>query len=413
MREHQIVISLKSEHFQQVQRMARAAGSKSVGLFIRQRLLAALGLDGHEPNSEHERNPDWQRIAGQLRRLHRELQVFIAESIVADFDAALEQQGLRMPEENFLTEGAPFLPDYDYDYQPREQQAQSGSAPGVEAPAKFDAAADDLEKLADRAFAISPRLGALEPIDVRAKTMRDPLDELLGEPLSVRPHVDEEFVEEDRDQANLSASVPPRASSAHTVEPALPPTKKPVSTDVEIGMKVETAKVASETLKTEGGRDEPTEEPEMDKVEIATDSGFEPSPEAINAEALDDDADEKEATPVQTSSSSAIDVSAPSDDTTVASQDEIAGSGGQTEGSNEETGESDDETGESDATGARARASSGATDRSKRTSISDDESDTQEEEKDEKASEEKPRDTGIPPQPPPISGGPPPRKRSS
>ncbi|MBC7999802.1 MAG: hypothetical protein IAF58_17745, partial [Leptolyngbya sp.] len=44
-REHQIVISLKAEQFQEVQKLARAAGSQSVGAFVREHLLSFLGIE--------------------------------------------------------------------------------------------------------------------------------------------------------------------------------------------------------------------------------------------------------------------------------------------------------------------------------------------------------------------------------
>ena len=213
MREHQIVISLKSEHFQQVQRMARAAGSKSVGLFIRQRLLAALGLDGHDSAAEPERGPDWQRISGQLRRLHRELQVFIAESIAGDLNNLTLEQPLRMPEENFLTDGAPLMPGYNYEYQEamrNQAAAYPPAAPPPPAPsnksaASFDSKSDDMEKLADRAFAISPRLGALEQINTRAKELQDPLQDLLGQSLDVAAQSDDD--EDDTEEQELDETL--------------------------------------------------------------------------------------------------------------------------------------------------------------------------------------------------------------
>jgi len=212
MREHQIVISLKSEHFQQVQRMARAAGAKSVGLFIRQRLLSALGLDGHDSAAETERGPDWQRISGQLRRLHRELQVFIAESIATDVNQTLEQP-LRMPEENFLTDGAPVMPGYNYEYQEAMRNQAAAFPPAAPTPpaptnksaASFDSKSDDMEKLADRAFAISPRLGALEQINTRAKELQDPLQDLLGQSLDVAAQSDDD--EDDIEEQELDETL--------------------------------------------------------------------------------------------------------------------------------------------------------------------------------------------------------------
>lgn len=177
--------------------MARAAGSKSVGLFIRQRLLSALGLDGHDAPEPDRGGPDWQRISGQLRRLHRELQVFIAESVSSETSNPNDQP-LIMPEENFLTEGAPVMPSYNYDYQPNRAAASQPPMPAapVKSVPAFDAKSDEMEKLAERAFAISPRLGALESIDTRAKDLQDPLKDLLGEPLASDAEDDDDQDEE-------------------------------------------------------------------------------------------------------------------------------------------------------------------------------------------------------------------------
>lgn len=89
MREHQIVISLKAEQFQEVQKLARAAGSQSVGAFVREHLLSFLGIgeaDLPEAKTTGEKtftgghNPDFKFIAGELRRLHRELKILSSEA---------------------------------------------------------------------------------------------------------------------------------------------------------------------------------------------------------------------------------------------------------------------------------------------------------------------------------------------
>jgi hypothetical protein len=66
---------------------------------------------------------------------------------------------------------------------------------------------DDLEELAERAFAISPRLGAMDEVDDDVPMFSDPLDELLGE-------IENEEVE--------------RANSAHE-ELATPTTQAPAT----------------------------------------------------------------------------------------------------------------------------------------------------------------------------------------
>lgn len=84
MREHQIVINLKREQFEEVQRLARLAGSKSVSAYLKERVLSMIGLI---PNQELEQvvySPSAQELLGinsEIARMHRELQVFIAESL--------------------------------------------------------------------------------------------------------------------------------------------------------------------------------------------------------------------------------------------------------------------------------------------------------------------------------------------
>lgn len=91
MREHQIVISLKPEQFQEVQKQARAAGAQSVGAFVRQNLLSFLGLEesvnagkASQMAPSVQADPDWRFIAGELRRLHRELKVLSSEATVSN-----------------------------------------------------------------------------------------------------------------------------------------------------------------------------------------------------------------------------------------------------------------------------------------------------------------------------------------
>lgn len=112
MREHQIVINLKPEQFEELQRMARAAGSKSVNLFVRQKLISTLGLAGPGNGSPDESDaPDLKQLTGELRRLHRELQIFVADSL-SNSDYPTSIQPIPFPtavQENFLAEGAPLM----------------------------------------------------------------------------------------------------------------------------------------------------------------------------------------------------------------------------------------------------------------------------------------------------------------
>lgn len=144
MREHQIVISLKPEQFQEVQKQARAAGAQSVGAFVRQNLLYFLGLEETESAKKGSQiapavqaDPDWRFIAGELRRLHRELKVLASEATVSTTlltdiagspgsgpllasslalgETYSEPAGEYMQpaaQENFLTDGAPVDPDF-------------------------------------------------------------------------------------------------------------------------------------------------------------------------------------------------------------------------------------------------------------------------------------------------------------
>lgn len=143
MREHQIVISLKPEQFQEVQKQARAAGAQSVGAFVRQNLLHFLGLEEADSPKKASQiapavlaDPDWKFIAGELRRLHHELKVLASEATVSNTlltdiagssgsgpqlaasltlgEAYSEPSADYMQpaaQENFLTDGAPISPD--------------------------------------------------------------------------------------------------------------------------------------------------------------------------------------------------------------------------------------------------------------------------------------------------------------
>lgn len=184
MREHQIVISLKADQYQQVQQMARASGSGSVGTFIRQRLLAALGLVNQEHSPEAESSgPSWRRISGELKRLHRELQVFIAESAESAGTFEYSDEGLVQPE-HLSEQGDPMRPGSDYGHAAANNDAsQSSVNGGDDSGVQFMESEDAMEALAERAFSISPRLGALEPFANSSRKFPDPLQELLEEAL--------------------------------------------------------------------------------------------------------------------------------------------------------------------------------------------------------------------------------------
>ncbi|HEY9869815.1 MAG TPA: hypothetical protein V6D08_11665 [Candidatus Obscuribacterales bacterium] len=201
MREHQIVITLKPEQFLEVQRLSRAAGAKSMGMFVRQQLLAALGIEGTAlPPANAAAVPDMKLVAGELKRLHAELKTFVAESLSqayvteqpqAPYQAVAEHQGVPAPGEGLPAQ---------YDEEPAEPPADASDAfpsPSertAEEPSVFAEAQDKLEQFARRAFAISPRLGAIEmpgeltrqPAE-QASAKRDPLEDLLDDASAAAP----------------------------------------------------------------------------------------------------------------------------------------------------------------------------------------------------------------------------------
>lgn len=213
MREHQIIINLKPEQFQEVQRLARQAGSRSVSTFVRERLLNTLGLGKDGGPSPERAQTDLRLVTSELKRLHRELQVFVAESLTAN-DLVYGQEPMSQPKENFLTRGVPELADSAWDYYADESNYVENTAPPPQdVPVAFSEQGDDLEDLADRAFAISPRLGAAEPYLDSAQTGQrafpDPLQELLQDALlggvQALEQDDELFVDQSDYEAELSA----------------------------------------------------------------------------------------------------------------------------------------------------------------------------------------------------------------
>lgn len=188
MREHQIVITLKPEQFLQVQKLARNAGAKSMGMFVRQQLLEALGIEGQAGGAG---KIELEPVVSELKRLHYELKEFVSESLSAySVQYDLQKETDAVPVE--MEPGLPFV-------------AESPSSASIEADAKSPSVFDELEEAASRAFAISPRLGAIEAdsksesiqhsgredfaepdksrvplVDSNSQTRRDPLSELLS-----------------------------------------------------------------------------------------------------------------------------------------------------------------------------------------------------------------------------------------
>ena len=144
MREHQIVITLKPEQFLEVQRLARAANAKSMGIFVRQQLLAALGIEGSLQPGQAQTRTDLEPVVGQMKRLHSELKMFVAESLSIynqEFDVSVVL----------------------------ESQAANEQIIPLESTATID----ELERVAERTFAISPRLGSIAPADEELVRLRE------------------------------------------------------------------------------------------------------------------------------------------------------------------------------------------------------------------------------------------------
>lgn len=109
-----------------------------MGIYVRQKLLASLGLDPSAPlePSAEPASVDVEEVVSQLRRLHSDLKTFVAESIsLYGIDPSLVSDMVQGDDvmENFG------LPETSHELQ-----------------------SDDLEQIAERAFAISPRLGAID-----------------------------------------------------------------------------------------------------------------------------------------------------------------------------------------------------------------------------------------------------------
>lgn len=134
MREHQIVISLKPEQFLKLQQLARAAGAKSMGMFVRQTLVENLGLDGaaKAKPAPSLASDKLHGVIDEIKKLHADLHNLL-DSSQSGLEAIIEIEKETTPENPH--EGAVAAPAADIE--------------------------DVLEDLAERTFAISPRLGGL------------------------------------------------------------------------------------------------------------------------------------------------------------------------------------------------------------------------------------------------------------
>lgn len=302
MREHQIVISLKADQFEEVQRLARAAGVRSVSAFVRQRLLTMLGVNagGLKVQPESAQETDLTQISEELQRMQRELQVFIAESLSQGSYWGAEPLDLSMTLPDVQDEWGDLTPEPEEDddepirgaipdspwsrltqswstqvpgaVQPTGDLAQSLIEPDqfnpteppqpepppaevpidIFAPEKsqrviqsakpefwrsnsqppesltkllegFGESKDELENLAERAFAISPRLGAMDA-NYRLPS-QDPLADLLPEAARLAQAEasrvnDSNILAEQPKTVDQSLPVHPAASAEPTAESA-------------------------------------------------------------------------------------------------------------------------------------------------------------------------------------------------
>jgi hypothetical protein len=191
LREHQIVITLKPDQFLEVQRLARAANAKSMGIFVRQKLLAALGIEG-APGADAASGPQPENIeaaVSQVRRLHGELKMFVAESLsMYSLDAMGEQITI----------------------------AISSDAAAIDEAAST--ANDALENVADRTFAISPRLGSIGAAAAPGETpSRAPQDTAA----KTQPEMPAGRHDGTRQNQHRSTHVAPKQNAGQTNPPAI------------------------------------------------------------------------------------------------------------------------------------------------------------------------------------------------
>lgn len=94
MREHQIIINLKPEHYQELERLSRVSGARSVSIFVKERILASLGISNSAGAPSLSGGQNVASVTADIRRLHRDLQVFVAESLSGrDFGYVSEDVG--------------------------------------------------------------------------------------------------------------------------------------------------------------------------------------------------------------------------------------------------------------------------------------------------------------------------------
>lgn len=227
MREHQIIITLKPEQFQAVQRLFKASGAKSMGIFVRQQLLTALGLDNAAaPKAAGSPStPNIKRVLGELNRLHAEVQLFAAEALAQPYN---EMIGEMLDADNEL-ELAP--PPTDAPLPPTAETPSNRSASTFalhNVLADFADAAEELADLALKGLELAPRRGILESPGNPDELLKgadpqtsDPLQDILQAPAEQKPataNPETEKTEAEPEQFNY-VRVPPQMP----IPPAPPP----------------------------------------------------------------------------------------------------------------------------------------------------------------------------------------------
>ena len=349
MPDHQIVIKLDKDQFDEAQRLAKLAGFRSASTFIRERVVSII-KDGGEGNELETLIPNLplkiKNIDSDLSRIQHELKMFISEtdltpipvqSIVekqnapdTSFDSQLsfaefsDQTGATIElndpvyhtgketssselviTDNTSVETKKELPVPDQNEHEKEKSVwQSGdkstdttlenmeiqpdashkeSAPEVkEAVEAAEIANDELEEMADRAFSISPRLGALDPNKGPIPLSDDdPLADLLDEHLvdKLITPAGMDFDPEPEPEPEPESEPEPEPESEP--EPEIPATDSP-KTETKPKKKKKKAKSDPE-IKPESNESssEPNKIEESDKAEEEADKNSDDSDEDV------------------------------------------------------------------------------------------------------------------------------------
>ncbi len=227
MAEQQIIINLSAEEFERLQRLARASGARPLDIFAKEKLLALLSTNGPGLSAPPVRSSDLASVTGELKRLHRELQMFVADSLndkdhgyvetpagkAAEIDQIAEASSSDSPVPQSVVGIGDALPTA---YNPHEI-----GDPTIQRHAQI---ADEMEDLAERAFGISPRLGAIDGASDQTDQIEqfdfsDPLDELLSE-IEAKEATPVAKAGTSEKNESVSPASPPQP--AHSAEPEQP-----------------------------------------------------------------------------------------------------------------------------------------------------------------------------------------------